>query len=182
MELTLLTVPACPNAAAFEERLAAALGGPPGALVGPPAAAAERTAPGGGVDAAPPAAARGGRPVGGGGGRRCRPGPGGQSKTRPFLGPAHSRTVFPPVSTSACRVAARPALTSRVRQGRKSAAFSTLLPPRQRARPAPIQARIRPSKRGERIAVQRRQRRPVPRRSGRGAGLTRVWLPSGKAA
>jgi hypothetical protein len=33
MELTLLTVPACPNAAAFEERLAAALGGRPGAVV-----------------------------------------------------------------------------------------------------------------------------------------------------
>src|SRR6266851_8318897 len=33
MELTLLTVPACPNAAAFEERLAAALAGHPGAVV-----------------------------------------------------------------------------------------------------------------------------------------------------
>ena len=33
MELTLLTVPACPNAAAFEERLAAALVGHPGAVV-----------------------------------------------------------------------------------------------------------------------------------------------------
>ena len=33
MELTLLTVPACPNAAAFEERLAAALAGGPGAVV-----------------------------------------------------------------------------------------------------------------------------------------------------
>jgi hypothetical protein len=30
MELTLLTVPACPNAATFEERLAAALAGHPG--------------------------------------------------------------------------------------------------------------------------------------------------------
>jgi hypothetical protein len=29
VELTLLTVPACPNAAAFEERLAAALAGAP---------------------------------------------------------------------------------------------------------------------------------------------------------
>jgi hypothetical protein len=33
MELTLLTVPACPNAAAFEDRLAAALTGYPGAVV-----------------------------------------------------------------------------------------------------------------------------------------------------
>jgi len=33
VELTLLTVPACPNAAAFEERLAAALAGHPGAVV-----------------------------------------------------------------------------------------------------------------------------------------------------
>ena len=33
MELTLLTIPACPNAAAFEERLAAALAGRPGAVV-----------------------------------------------------------------------------------------------------------------------------------------------------
>src|SRR5262249_26407113 len=31
MELTLLTVPDCPNAAAFEQRLAAALAGRPGA-------------------------------------------------------------------------------------------------------------------------------------------------------
>jgi len=33
MELTLLMVPACPNAAAFEERLAAALAGHPGAVI-----------------------------------------------------------------------------------------------------------------------------------------------------
>jgi 2-hydroxychromene-2-carboxylate isomerase len=33
MELTLLTVPACPNAAAFEEQLAAALAGHPGVIV-----------------------------------------------------------------------------------------------------------------------------------------------------
>jgi hypothetical protein len=33
MELILLTVPACPNAPAFEERLAAALAGYPGAVV-----------------------------------------------------------------------------------------------------------------------------------------------------
>src|SRR5258708_10265227 len=33
MELTVLTVPDCPNAAAFEERLAAALAGRPGAVV-----------------------------------------------------------------------------------------------------------------------------------------------------
>jgi hypothetical protein len=33
MELTLLTVQACPNAAAFEERLTAALAGHPGAVV-----------------------------------------------------------------------------------------------------------------------------------------------------
>jgi hypothetical protein len=33
MELTLLTIPACPNAAVFEERLTAALAGRPGAVV-----------------------------------------------------------------------------------------------------------------------------------------------------
>ena len=33
MELVLLTVPACPHAAAFEERLAAALAGHPGTVV-----------------------------------------------------------------------------------------------------------------------------------------------------
>lgn len=33
MELTLLTVPACPSAAAFEERLTAALDGLPGAVL-----------------------------------------------------------------------------------------------------------------------------------------------------
>jgi hypothetical protein len=33
VELTLLTVPGCPNAAAFEERLAVALAGHPGAVV-----------------------------------------------------------------------------------------------------------------------------------------------------
>jgi hypothetical protein len=33
MELTLLTVPDCPHAATFEERLAAALAGHPGAVV-----------------------------------------------------------------------------------------------------------------------------------------------------
>lgn len=33
MELTLLTVPDCPHAAAFEERLTAALAGRPGAVV-----------------------------------------------------------------------------------------------------------------------------------------------------
>lgn len=33
MELTLLTVPACPNAAAFEERLASVLAEHPGAVV-----------------------------------------------------------------------------------------------------------------------------------------------------
>ena len=33
IELTLLTVPACPNAALFEERLAAALAGHPDTVV-----------------------------------------------------------------------------------------------------------------------------------------------------
>jgi hypothetical protein len=33
MELTLLTIPGCPNAAAFEERLATVLAGYPGAVV-----------------------------------------------------------------------------------------------------------------------------------------------------
>src|SRR5258708_38206260 len=44
MELTLLTVPACPSAAAFEERLAAALAGHPGADVRRREVAGEREA------------------------------------------------------------------------------------------------------------------------------------------
>ncbi len=42
MELTLLTVPACPNAATFEERLAAALAGHPGGRDRPPGRARGR--------------------------------------------------------------------------------------------------------------------------------------------
>src|SRR5260370_37157523 len=47
MELTLLTVPACPNAAAFEERLAAAVAGTP--AVGSPPAGTSASGRGGGA-------------------------------------------------------------------------------------------------------------------------------------
>lgn len=53
MELTLLTVPACPNAAAFEERLAAALGGHPGVVVRRREVADEREAAGAGMHGSP---------------------------------------------------------------------------------------------------------------------------------
>ncbi len=53
MELTLLTVPACPNAAAFEERLAAALGGHPGAVVRRREVANEREAAQAGMHGSP---------------------------------------------------------------------------------------------------------------------------------
>jgi 2-hydroxychromene-2-carboxylate isomerase len=53
MELTLLTVPACPNAAAFEERLAAALAGHPGAVVHRREVADEREAAEAGMHGSP---------------------------------------------------------------------------------------------------------------------------------
>jgi hypothetical protein len=53
MELTLLTVPACPNAAAFEERLAAALAGHPGAVVHRREVADERAAAQAGMHGSP---------------------------------------------------------------------------------------------------------------------------------
>src|SRR5258707_5975410 len=53
MDLVLLTVPACPNAAAFEERLAAALAGHPGAVVRRREVADERQAAQAGVHRAP---------------------------------------------------------------------------------------------------------------------------------
>jgi hypothetical protein len=53
MELTLLTVPACPNAAAFEERLAAALGGHPGTVVHRREVADERAAAEAGMHGSP---------------------------------------------------------------------------------------------------------------------------------
>lgn len=53
MELTLLTVPACPNTAAFEERLAAALGGHPGAVVRRREVADEREAAEAGMHGSP---------------------------------------------------------------------------------------------------------------------------------
>ena len=53
MELTLLTVPACPNAAAFEERLAAALAGHPGAVVRRREVADEREAAEAGMHGSP---------------------------------------------------------------------------------------------------------------------------------
>jgi hypothetical protein len=53
MELTLLTVPACPNAAAFEERLAAALAGCPGAAVRRREVADEREAAEAGMRGSP---------------------------------------------------------------------------------------------------------------------------------
>jgi len=53
MELTLLTVPACPNAPAFEERLAAALAGRPGAVVHRREVADEREAAEAGMHGSP---------------------------------------------------------------------------------------------------------------------------------
>ena len=53
MELTLLTVPACPNAAAFEERLAAVLAGHPGAVVHRREVADEREAAEAGMHGSP---------------------------------------------------------------------------------------------------------------------------------
>src|SRR5258707_3371845 len=53
MQLILLTVPACPNAAAFEERLAAALAGHPGAVVGRREVADDRQAAQAGMHGAP---------------------------------------------------------------------------------------------------------------------------------
>lgn len=53
MELTLLTVPDCPNAAAFEERLAAALAGRPGVAVSRREIADERTAARSGMHGSP---------------------------------------------------------------------------------------------------------------------------------
>ena len=53
MELTLLTVPACPNAAAFEERLAVALADRPGAVVRRREAVNEREAVEAGMHGSP---------------------------------------------------------------------------------------------------------------------------------
>jgi hypothetical protein len=53
MELTLLTVPACPNAAAFEERLAAALAGHPPVVVRRREVADEREAAEAGMHGSP---------------------------------------------------------------------------------------------------------------------------------
>ena len=53
MELTLLTVPACPNAAAFEQRLAAVLAGHPGAVVHRREIADERAAAEAGMHGSP---------------------------------------------------------------------------------------------------------------------------------
>src|SRR5689334_14910434 len=53
MELTLLTVPACPNAAAFEERLAAALAGRSGIVVHRRVVSDERAAAQAGMHGSP---------------------------------------------------------------------------------------------------------------------------------
>jgi hypothetical protein len=53
MELTLLTVPGCPNAAAFEERLAAALAGHPDTVVRRREVADEREAAEAGMHGSP---------------------------------------------------------------------------------------------------------------------------------
>jgi hypothetical protein len=53
MELVLLTVPACPHAAAFEERLAAALTAHPGAVVHRRLIASEREAAVAGMHGSP---------------------------------------------------------------------------------------------------------------------------------
>jgi hypothetical protein len=53
MELTLLTVPDCPNAAAFEQRLAAALAGRPGVTVARREISGERAAAQAGMHGSP---------------------------------------------------------------------------------------------------------------------------------
>jgi len=53
MELVVLTVPACPNASAFEERLAAALAAHPGAVVHRREIADEREAADAGMHGSP---------------------------------------------------------------------------------------------------------------------------------
>jgi hypothetical protein len=53
MELVLLTVPDCPNAAAFEQRLAAALAGRPDAMVVRRVIASEQEAAGEGMHGSP---------------------------------------------------------------------------------------------------------------------------------
>jgi len=53
MEVTLLTVPACPNVAVFEERLAAALAGHPGAVLRRREVADEREAAQAGMHGSP---------------------------------------------------------------------------------------------------------------------------------
>jgi hypothetical protein len=53
MELTLLTVPACPSAPVFRERLAAALAGHPGAVLRHREVAAEREAAQAGMHGSP---------------------------------------------------------------------------------------------------------------------------------
>jgi hypothetical protein len=53
MELTLLTVPTCPHAAVFEERLAAALAGRPGTVVHRREVADEREAAEAGMHGSP---------------------------------------------------------------------------------------------------------------------------------
>jgi hypothetical protein len=53
MELTLLTVPDCPNAAVFKERLAAALAGHPGAAISRREIADERAAEQAGMHGSP---------------------------------------------------------------------------------------------------------------------------------
>jgi hypothetical protein len=62
MELILLTVPGCPNAAAFEERLAAALAGQPGVTVTREDIADERAAAQAGMHGSPTLLIGGTRP------------------------------------------------------------------------------------------------------------------------
>src|SRR5256885_14748320 len=62
MELTLLTVPACPNAAAFEERLAAAPAGRPGVVVHRPEVRDGRAATQAGMLGSPTPLLHGGDP------------------------------------------------------------------------------------------------------------------------
>src|SRR5260370_35163591 len=65
MELTLLTVPDCPHAAAFEQRLAAALAGHPGAVVRRREGADEQEAATAGMRGAPTLLIDGTDPVAG---------------------------------------------------------------------------------------------------------------------
>jgi len=92
MKLTMLTVPGCPNAAVFEERLAAALAGYPGAVVRRRQVADEREAAETGMAGSPTVLINGSDPFAAPGqvpGLSCR-------LYRDAAGRIRSRTGLPP--------------------------------------------------------------------------------------